>query len=73
MLLDTPFDPINSFRDPFILKGRFNLLDNYHFNCRKSKNLEIRHCLIDQATAILKSGSWLIYQTAAIFIRRLPD
>ena len=44
-----------------------NILDYYKFNCRKYKCLEIRHCLIDQATASLKSGRCLIK------IRRLSD
>ena len=78
MLLDTPFDPLNSFRAPFLLKGPPNLLDYYQFKCRKSENLkirqvpdcsggyliEIRHCLIDQATARLKSGHCSIDQAA---------
>ena len=40
MLLDTPFDPRNSFRAPFLLKGPPNLLDYYQFNCRKYKKSE---------------------------------
>ena len=42
-----------------------NLLDYYKFNWRTSEYLKIRHCLIDQATTRLKSGSWLIDQAAA--------
>ena len=65
MLLYTPFDPLNSFRAPFLLKGPPNLLDYFHVNCRKSENLKIRHCLIDLATTRFKSGSCLIYLAAA--------
>ena len=72
MLLESPFDPLNSFMAPFLLKGPPNLLDFYRLNCRKSKNLKIRHCLIDQATARSidqaaarsKSGRCLINQAA---------
>ena len=66
MLLYTPFDPLTSFRDPFLLKATSNLLDYYKSKIRKSENLIIRHCLIDQATTKLKSGSCLIDQVAAI-------
>ena len=64
-LLDTPFDPLNSFMAPCLLIRLPNLLDYYQFSSKKSENLKIRHCLINQATAILKLGSWLIYQAAA--------
>ena len=65
MPLDNSFSPLNSFRAPFLLMRLHNLLDYYKFNCRKSEYLKIRHCLIDQATARLKSGRCLIDQAAA--------
>ena len=46
MLLDTSFNPLNSFRAPFLLMRLHNLLDYYKFNCRKFGYLKIRHCLI---------------------------
>ena len=57
MLLDTPLDPLNSFRATFLPKWVPNLLDYCKFNCRKSENLKIRHCLINQATARSKSAA----------------
>ena len=54
--------PPNYFRATFLMKGPPNILKYYQSNIRKSEKLKIRHRLIDQATAKLKSGSWLIYQ-----------
>ena len=65
MRLDTYFNPLNSFRAPFLLMRLHNFLDYYKFTFRKSEYLKIRHCLIDQATARLKSGRCLIDQAAA--------
>ena len=42
MLLDTQFDPLNSFWAYLLIKGHPNLLDFYKFNCRKSHNSKIR-------------------------------
>ena len=53
MLLDTSFNPLNSFMAPFLLMRLYNLLDYYKFNCRKSEYLKIRRCLIDLVTARL--------------------
>ena len=73
MFLDTPLGPLNSSRDPYLLQGPLNLLDNYNFKCGKSENLEIRHCPIDQATSRFKWCSPLIDQAAVWLIRQLPD
>ena len=42
-----------------------NLLDYYKVNGRNSEYMKIRHCMIDQVTARLKSGRCLINQVSA--------
>ena len=63
MLIDTPFHPPNSFKAPFSIFKR-GLLIYLTSTSLTVENLKIRHCLIDQATAILKSGRCLIDQAA---------
>ena len=65
MLLNTPFYLQNFYRAPFLLKLPPNLFKYYKFNSRKSENIKIRHCLIDQATTRSKSGGCLIDQAPA--------
>ena len=62
MLLDTPFDPLNSFWDS--LTDPVTLLNYYKLNFKKSEI--IGGCLIDQATNRLKLGGCLINQAATV-------
>ena len=65
MLLDTPLDPLSSFRAPLFTYEASLLIGLLQVEGRKSENMKIRHCLIDQATARLKLVSYLIGQTAS--------
>ena len=64
MILDTSFQPLNSFSSLFVLLRLHNLLDYHKFNRGRSEYLIIRHYLIDQEIARLKSGRCLIDQAA---------
>ena len=61
MLFDTRFDPLNSFRAPFLLKRPRKLFGYYQFNLKIWKS----------GTAWLIRPDW--NQPAFWFIRQLPD
>ena len=70
MLWDTLLYLLNFLRALFFLNiWPPYLLKYYKFNCRKTENLKIRHCLIDQATPRSESGRCLVDQAAAWLIR----